>query len=106
MHGNLDSLFLSNVPNCKLTIDKHKYLKHVYLSIRVSGIEKTLTDCRGHGVRLVGGSTIRDGRVEVCVNGRWGTVCNNNQEGIAGAVCSQLGFPAEGILYYMILKIP
>ena len=46
--------------------------------------------------RLVGGSTYREGRVEVCVDGRWGTVCGNSQEGIAGAVCSQLGFPAEG----------
>ena len=31
------------------------------------------------------------------MNGRWGTICNNSQEGIAGAVCSQLGFPAEGM---------
>ena len=30
------------------------------------------------------------------MDGRWGTVCNKSQEGIAGAVCSQLGFSAEG----------
>ena len=48
--------------------------------------------------RLTNGSTHREGRVEVCVNRHWGTVCNNSQEGIAGAVCSQLGFPAEGML--------
>ena len=47
--------------------------------------------------RLTNGSTNREGRVEVCMDGRWGTVCNNSQEGIAGAVCSQLGFPAEGL---------
>ena len=46
--------------------------------------------------RLIDGSTNREGKVEVCVDGRWGTVCNNSQERIAGAVCSQLGFPAEG----------
>ena len=50
--------------------------------------------------RLVGGSTYREGRVEVCMDGYWGTVCDNSQEGIAGAVCSQLGFPAEGSLYH------
>ena len=27
------------------------------------------------------------------MDGRWGTVCNSSQEGIAGAVCSQVGFP-------------
>ena len=31
------------------------------------------------------------------MDGRWGTVCNNSQEGIAGAVCSQLGWPSEGL---------
>ena len=44
----------------------------------------------------MGGSTGREGRVEVCMDGRWGTVCNNNQT-IAGAVCSQLGHAAEGM---------
>ena len=43
----------------------------------------------------MGGSTNREGRVEVCVDGRWGTVCNNNPE-LASAVCSQLRYPAEG----------
>ena len=28
---------------------------------------------------------------------RWGTVCNRNQGEIAGAVCSQLGFPNIGL---------
>ena len=39
----------------------------------------------------------REGRVEVCVDGRWGTVCGEgwgNTE--AGLVCARLGFPAEG----------
>ena len=44
----------------------------------------------------MGGSTNRDGRVELCVDGHWGTICNNSQEEIARAVCSQLGFSAEG----------
>ena len=46
----------------------------------------------------MGGSTNNEGRVEVCVDGRWGTVCNKSQEGVAEAVCSQLGFPTEGVL--------
>ena len=46
-------------------------------------------------MRLVGGSTNRGGRVEVCVDGRWGTVCNNHPE-LQRVVCSQLHYPAEG----------
>ena len=48
-------------------------------------------------MRLVEGSTHREGIVEVCVDGRWGTV-SNNSHGMAGPgdVCNKLGFPAEG----------
>ena len=52
--------------------------------------------CSTGEIRLVNGSTNREGRVEVCVDGRWGTVCNKSHEGIAGAICSQLGLPIEG----------
>ena len=58
----------------------------------------SVANCMNYEVRLVGGSTNRDGRLEVCVDGRWGTVCNNSHSGVAGAVCSYLGFPAEGIV--------
>ena len=50
-------------------------------------------------LQLVGGSTDREGRVEVCVGGReggrWRTVCTGGQE-LAGAVCSQMGYIFEG----------
>ena len=45
----------------------------------------------------MGGSTNSEGRVEVCIDGRWGTVCSDHQEQTAGAVCSQLGFPVGGM---------
>ena len=39
----------------------------------------------------------REGRVEVCVDGRWGTVCGEGWgDTEAGLVCARLGFPAEG----------
>ena len=44
-------------------------------------------------MRLVGGSSYNEGRVEVYYNGRWGTVCNNGwNDKYAGLVCRQLGF--------------
>ncbi len=54
-------------------------------------------DCTNGTIRLVGGSTTREGRVEVCVGGRWGTVCSINHQEITGAVCSELGFPSNGM---------
>ncbi len=43
----------------------------------------------------MGGSTDREGRVEVCVGDRWRTVCNGSQE-LARAVCLQMGYIFEG----------
>ncbi|XP_064397195.1 scavenger receptor cysteine-rich type 1 protein M130-like [Halichondria panicea] len=52
-------------------------------------------NCADGEIRLVGGSTDREGRVEVCVGGRrWRTVCTGSQE-LAGTVCSQMGYIFE-----------
>ena len=56
---------------------------------------KTLV-CSDGVVRLVGGNSNNEGRLEVCTNRHWGTVCSNDQEGIAEAACSRLGLPAIG----------
>ena len=51
-----------------------------------------------HGdVRLAGGSNPISGRVEVCVNGVWGTVCDREWDTLdANVFCSQLGFQPTG----------
>ena len=53
--------------------------------------------CTNGDLRLVGGSSRFEGRVEVCVRHSWGTVCDDSwgsEE--AKVVCRQLGFSAAG----------
>ncbi len=53
----------------------------------------TVICATGGETRLVGGSTDREGRVEVCVGGpasRWRTVCTGSQE-LARGVCLRIG---------------
>ena len=60
--------------------------------------------CEEGAVRLRNGTTEREGRVELCLNGIWGTVCDDNwNDNAATVVCRQLDFSETGglrCIYY------
>ena len=56
------------------------------------------TECESEGdIRLVGGSSTA-GRVEVCIDHYWGTICDTDWDiKEAEVICRQLGLPYRGI---------
>ena len=94
-------------------------------SIQCHGNETQLLDCKGYqtccghqydvgvsclpsctsgDIRLVGGSTYMEGRVEICHNGRWGTVCDREWDiEDAYVICRTMGLPWRG--QYIILML-
>lgn len=50
--------------------------------------------CENGAIQLVGGAVESEGRVELCFNGRWGTICDDNWNSQSAAViCRHLGYP-------------
>ena len=76
----------------------------VYLVSYLTHIRKLLftilylTGCSHGSIRLRDSTGSMNGRVEVCLNGDWGTVCHDRWSTVdSNIACRQLGFSNSGI---------
>ena len=67
-------------------------------------ISLSVSLCELGDVRLIGGDDI-SGRVEVCFNNIWGTVCDDGWDvRDARVVCRQLGLPSECEYHHYLIS--
>ena len=88
--------FKCNVWYCKIINQQNEYY--------------SLVLCQNGDIRLVNGMTAFEGRVEICWNETWGTVCDGFWSGFdAQVACRQLGYSSSGmykkhLIYVAVLE--
>ena len=69
----------------------------------------TAAPCKTGELRLAGGIIENEGRVEICMNNVWGTVCDDLWSSTdATVVCRQLGYSTQGqmlVLFFIVQSL-
>lgn len=71
----------------------NKLLTSLSFSFSVHG--STYANCSDGDIKLVGGTTEYEGRVEICINSAWGTIARSSSN-IAQTICNKLGYTIAG----------
>ena len=72
----------------------------------ISFTEFAVQNCVNGSVRLRDRENRQEGTVEYCLDGQWGTLCNDEQSQLpfsdseVQVLCRQLGFAPEGMQFY------
>ena len=75
-----------------MTFGKHLYARKPS-KLQTSYFLSAVAACNDTEIRLIEVTNILEGRVEVCFQGQWGTVCDDDWDtGDAMVVCRQRGF--------------
>ena len=77
-------------------------MSYIYIFIVLHSIV-----CANGDIRLSGSANDAEGRVEICYNATWGTVCDNMWGPTnADVACGQLGFSSTGASSIILLYTP
>ena len=77
------------------------FTSHISLSVAIT----TPVCCENGDIRLVNGSVINEGRVEICYDNQWGTACDDSfSSPEATVVCRQLGYSTVGEPHAYIIR--
>ena len=92
-----DESSLEQCSRSTLSPSSTSYYSSSVVSVICQGNTTSQSECSSGDLRLVGGERESEGRVEICVEGFWGTVCDSGwDQREALVVCRQSGFSARG----------
>ena len=91
--SNNDFLYCHHYNDAAVQCTGKKYGVPVQSNSIILHFVATVQNCTDWDIRLVGGSSPLQGRVEVCYMNQWGTICGYDiVPTVANVICRQLGY--------------